>query len=347
MTIGGEAFGGRDVDGKSFSRLSGFVRYGGDEHTRDDGSLDEDSYRRPDEHGAERFVDAGMNVNRVHTDRSRGCRPPEQSGLRSAFWDWVRAARSPPTMTWACASKWMKSTAIRCSACARSTIDTAFQTLCGGLFAGRGALQPGDARLFDVFRVGRAVAQYPAEVGFGPRFRYAQNMARDHVLASDPQGIEAGDLLQDRSPMAGCRIPVGAQFNFETMRMELVSFGGRAVQPGGAGEIRAHGRPPATWWARCSCSRHQFLVSAARPQCRVAKRSMAVAASFGLACALSVVVLGDESGYVASENQKMKVAAIEAEWHTEAPPAGFTVFGLPDTRTRTVRAASRSRGCWG
>ena len=41
MTLGGEAFGGRDVDGKSFSRLSAFVRYGGDARTRDDGPLDE------------------------------------------------------------------------------------------------------------------------------------------------------------------------------------------------------------------------------------------------------------------------------------------------------------------
>jgi cytochrome d ubiquinol oxidase subunit I len=71
----------------------------------------------------------------------------------------------------------------------------------------------------------------------------------------------------------------------------------------------------------------------------VAKRSMAVAASFGLACSLSVVVLGDESGYLASENQKMKVASIEAEWHTEPPPAGFTVFGLPDVAARTTHAA--------
>jgi cytochrome bd ubiquinol oxidase subunit I len=70
----------------------------------------------------------------------------------------------------------------------------------------------------------------------------------------------------------------------------------------------------------------------------VARRSMAVAASFGLACALSVVVLGDESGYVASENQKMKIAAIEAEWHTEAPPAGFTVFGFPDMQDHVTHA---------
>ena len=59
---------------------------------------------------------------------------------------------------------------------------------------------------------------------------------------------------------------------------------------------------------------------------------MTVAASFGLAAALSVVVLGDESGYTAGQNQKMKIAAIEAMWHTEPAPASFTVVGLPGHR---------------
>jgi cytochrome d ubiquinol oxidase subunit I len=49
----------------------------------------------------------------------------------------------------------------------------------------------------------------------------------------------------------------------------------------------------------------------------LARRSIAVAASFGLASALSVVVLGDESGYSATHSQKMKLAAIEGMWETE------------------------------
>ena len=64
---------------------------------------------------------------------------------------------------------------------------------------------------------------------------------------------------------------------------------------------------------------------------------MTVAASFGLASALSVVVLGDEFGYTAGQNQKMKIAAIEAMWNTEPAPASFTVFGIPDLRTHTTR----------
>jgi cytochrome d ubiquinol oxidase subunit I len=72
-----------------------------------------------------------------------------------------------------------------------------------------------------------------------------------------------------------------------------------------------------------------------------AKRSMTVAASFGLAAALSVVVLGDESGYAVSENQKMKMAAIEAMWETEPAPASFTLFGIPDVENRTTHYAIR------
>ena len=43
-----------------------------------------------------------------------------------------------------------------------------------------------------------------------------------------------------------------------------------------------------------------------------------------------MVVLGDEFGYTAGLNQKMKIAAIEAMWNTEPAPASFTVFGMPD-----------------
>src|SRR4029077_12750514 len=53
--------------------------------------------------------------------------------------------------------------------------------------------------------------------------------------------------------------------------------------------------------------------------------------------ALSVVVLGDESGYEASENQRMKVAEIEAEWHTEPAPAAFPAFGIPDLEAHRTR----------
>lgn len=72
---------------------------------------------------------------------------------------------------------------------------------------------------------------------------------------------------------------------------------------------------------------------------QIAHRSLAVAASFGLAAALSLGVLGDQRGYAHSPGQKMRIAAIAAEWHTRTQPAPFTVFGIPDVHARTTRMA--------
>lgn len=66
----------------------------------------------------------------------------------------------------------------------------------------------------------------------------------------------------------------------------------------------------------------------------IAKRSLAVASAFGFASALSVVVLGDESGYEANLNQKMKLATIKAMWETEPAPAAFNVVAWPDMERR-------------
>jgi cytochrome d ubiquinol oxidase subunit I len=52
-----------------------------------------------------------------------------------------------------------------------------------------------------------------------------------------------------------------------------------------------------------------------------------------MASILSVIVLGDESGYEVGEVQRVKLAAIEAEWHTEPAPAAFTAFGFPNQET--------------
>jgi cytochrome d ubiquinol oxidase subunit I len=65
-----------------------------------------------------------------------------------------------------------------------------------------------------------------------------------------------------------------------------------------------------------------------------ALRSFAVAAGFGLASVLSVIVLGDESGYTAGEVNKVKLATIEAEWETQPAPASLTLFGIPNEQAR-------------
>lgn len=130
--------------------------------------------------------------------------------------------------------------------------------------------------------------------------------------------------------------PVGAQFNYQTMRMELTSFAQVVLNPVAQAKFVhtvAAGYVVGSVFVLAVSA--WYLLRGRNVE--VARRSMAVAASFGLACSLSVVVLGDESGYLASENQKMKIAAIEAEWHTEPAPAGFTVFGIPDDAAHSTR----------
>jgi cytochrome d ubiquinol oxidase subunit I len=51
--------------------------------------------------------------------------------------------------------------------------------------------------------------------------------------------------------------------------------------------------------------------------------------------------LGDESGYTTGEVQKVKLAAIESEWHTDPAPAAFTVFGLPNQKEELTEYAIR------
>jgi len=58
-----------------------------------------------------------------------------------------------------------------------------------------------------------------------------------------------------------------------------------------------------------------------------------------LACSISVVVLGDESGYLDGENQKMKVASIEAEWKTERRRRLYRPSVCPTLAARKTHAA--------
>jgi cytochrome d ubiquinol oxidase subunit I len=122
--------------------------------------------------------------------------------------------------------------------------------------------------------------------------------------------------------------PVGAKFNPDTMRMEVTDFMAVIFNPVAQAKfvhtVSAGYVCGAVFIFAISCL---FLLQGKHVE--LAKRSMVVAASFGLASALSVVVLGDESGYVATEQQKMKIAAMEAMYHTEPAPASLTLFAIP------------------
>jgi cytochrome d ubiquinol oxidase subunit I len=122
--------------------------------------------------------------------------------------------------------------------------------------------------------------------------------------------------------------PVGAAFNPDTMRMEVTDFMAVLFNP------VAQAKFVHTVSAGYLCGSVFVLAISSlfllqKRHRDLALRSIVVAASFGLASALSVVVLGDESGYVATEHQKMKIAAMEAMYHTEQAPAALTLFAIP------------------
>jgi cytochrome d ubiquinol oxidase subunit I len=132
--------------------------------------------------------------------------------------------------------------------------------------------------------------------------------------------------------------PVGAEFNYETMRMEVTSFGALIFNP--AAQVKfvhtvAAGYTTASSFV-LAISAYYMLKGR---DSAFSQRSYTIAAGFGLAAVLSVIVLGDESGYTDGEVQKAKLAAIEAEWHTEEPPAAFTVIGIPDQEAMVTHNA--------
>lgn len=130
--------------------------------------------------------------------------------------------------------------------------------------------------------------------------------------------------------------PVGARFNPDTMRMEVADFMAVLFNPVAQAKFVHTVSAGYVIAAVFVLGVSAFYLLKGRHK-GFAKRSMTVAAAFGLAASLSVVVLGDESGYALTDNQKMKLAAIEAMWNTEPAPAGLSVFGMPDMKRRETR----------
>ncbi|WP_319529797.1 cytochrome ubiquinol oxidase subunit I [uncultured Cohaesibacter sp.] len=129
--------------------------------------------------------------------------------------------------------------------------------------------------------------------------------------------------------------PAGSEFSAETMRMEMTNFAEVVLNP--VAQVKfvhtvAAGYVTASMFV-LGISAWYILKGR---DLAFAKRSFAVAAGFGVAASLSVIVLGDESGYELGDVQKVKLAAIEAEYHTDEAPADFNLIGIPNDETKTV-----------
>jgi Capsule assembly protein Wzi len=191
LTVGGEAAGGSDVFGKSFVRLSGFVRYGGEQRSRSYEESEDTATDSPDEHHGELFVDAGVNANRVRVDLQKGL-PITTSSVAEGPHIGVGARRAVSQRN-----------------------DLGVRVEYDGDVDGHGLIGfralDYRHRFGDIFALGLfggvarydlATPAYSIYVGAGGQwrnvlpkwdlgldFRYAQNVARDHVLPSDPGGV--------------------------------------------------------------------------------------------------------------------------------------------------------------
>lgn len=119
--------------------------------------------------------------------------------------------------------------------------------------------------------------------------------------------------------------PVGSEFSYLTMRMEMTDFWAVVFNPDAQAKfVHTVSAGYATGAMFVLSISSWYLLK--KRDVEFAKRSFRVAAAFGLASVMSVIVLGDESGYTVGEAQQTKMAALEAMWETKPAPAGLTLI---------------------
>ena len=123
--------------------------------------------------------------------------------------------------------------------------------------------------------------------------------------------------------------PVGAEFSYQTMRMELTDFWAVLFNPDAQAKFVHTVSAGYVTGAMFVMAISSWYLLKGR-DLGFAKRSFRIAAAFGFASVCSVIVLGDESGYTVGEAQQTKMAAMEAMWDTQPAPAGLTLIASID-----------------
>ena len=136
------------------------------------------------------------------------------------------------------------------------------------------------------------------------------------------------------------QFPTGSEFSYETMRMEMTDFAAVVLNPVAQSKFIHTVAAGYVTGSMFVMGISAWYMLKGR-DLGFAKRSFSVAVGFGVASILSVLVLGDESGYTLGESQKTKLAVIEAEYETAEAPAPFTVIGLPDDKALETKYALR------
>ena len=128
--------------------------------------------------------------------------------------------------------------------------------------------------------------------------------------------------------------PVGAEFNFVTMRMEMVDFWA-VVSSEWAQAKFVHTVAGGYMTGAVFVMALSAYYMLRRQDLAFAKSSFRIAAAFGIVASIMAVQMGDESGYLVTKDQPTKIAAMEAIWETHEAPAPLTLFAIPDTAAQT------------
>lgn len=123
--------------------------------------------------------------------------------------------------------------------------------------------------------------------------------------------------------------PVASEFNFETMRMEMTSFMDLWLNPVAQSKF-LHTLSAGYVTSACFVLAISSYYLLKRRDVGFAKRSFSIASVFGITATVSVLIMGDESGYEIGQTQPVKLAAMEGEWHTQPAPASWNMIVVPN-----------------
>ena len=123
--------------------------------------------------------------------------------------------------------------------------------------------------------------------------------------------------------------PAGSEFNFETMRMEMTSFMELWLNPVAQSKFLHTLSAGYVSGAFFVLGISAYYILKGR-DIGFAKRSFSVASVFGTIAVVSVLIMGDESGYEIGQTQPVKLAAMEGEWHTQPAPASWNMAVIPN-----------------
>ena len=132
---------------------------------------------------------------------------------------------------------------------------------------------------------------------------------------------------------AWMQYPVGSEFNYETMRMEMNNFWEVVTSPWAQAKFMHTINAGYMTGAMFVLAISAWYLIRGR-DIGFAKRSLRLAAVFGFVASILTVHLGDESGYLVTQNQPQKIASMEAVWETHEAPAPLSLFAITDEEAR-------------